>query len=456
MSDPTPTRRAAVRRSGERGSDDGTVSATGPRTRAPPSSTVAVAARSSDDGTPRVLHERGRRRAALGRGVLAGAAGRAALVAGPGAARAIAAYVATSRTRPNGGAGWFRSVGVGSSIWLLGHGGRRRTSAPVMVTLVPLGVTLLALFVCCASARRSGWPTWSAVRRRASARTRWSPSCSRCSPGSPAVDLARRSPGAPLVAAIGLRRRDARASRGADLRALTRPVWIPLPAPSGPAPPAGCSRLPPCVLVAAVVTALWVLAGRATIGDIVRGLGLDAVGGVVLAVAELAYLPNLVVWALAWLAGRGLRRRRGDAVRARRRRRRGAARRADARRAARPRRRGGRRRPGPARPRRRSARSSGCCVHRRLAPQRWWDTALASARLRCRRRRRRAPGRARERRDRPGPAGGGRRAGRCRRAAGRCRGARGCAARGAARATRCCAREIARRRRAAMVRREPS
>ena len=59
------------------------------------------------------------------------------------------------------------------------------------------------------------------------------------------------------------------------------------------------------VLVAALVTTLWVVAGRATIGDVVRGLGLDAVGGVVLAVAELAYLPNLVVWALAWLTGAG-------------------------------------------------------------------------------------------------------------------------------------------------------
>ena len=90
-----------------------------------------------------------------------------------------------------------------------------------------------------------------------------------------------------------------------SLRALTRPVWSRCPAPLRTGAAGGRARVgarscssPRCV------TALWVLAGRATIGDVVRGLGLDAVGGVVLAVAELAYLPNLVVWALAWLDGR--------------------------------------------------------------------------------------------------------------------------------------------------------
>ena len=130
--------------------------------------------------------------------------------------------------------------------------------------------------------------------------------------------------------------------------------------------------------VASLVTALWILAGRATIGDIVRGLGLDAVGGVVLAVAELAYLPNLVVWALAWLTGAGFAVGEGthfapDGVVG------GAL---------------------PAVPMLGALPSSdvvgpatslvplvlvgvgafvGLYIHRRLTPQRWWDTALACA-----------------------------------------------------------------------------
>ena len=68
---------------------------------------------------------------------------------------AVAAYVATSADPSNSGVGWFRSVGVGSALWLLGHGVPAHVG-PVVVTLVPLGVTLVALFVCYASARRSG------------------------------------------------------------------------------------------------------------------------------------------------------------------------------------------------------------------------------------------------------------------------------------------------------------
>ena len=109
-----------------------------------------------------------------------------------------------------------------------------------------------------------------------------------------------------------------------------------------------------------------------------RGLGLDAVGGVVLAVAELAYLPNLVVWALAWLTGAGFAVGEGthfapDGVVG------GAL---------------------PAVPMLGALPSSdvvgpatslvplvlvavgafvGLYVHRRLTPQRWWDSALACA-----------------------------------------------------------------------------
>ncbi len=72
---------------------------------------------------------------------------------------AVAAYVATSADPSNSGVGWFRSVGVGSALFLLGHGVPAQVGA-VVVSLVPLGVTALALFVCYASARRSGLATW--------------------------------------------------------------------------------------------------------------------------------------------------------------------------------------------------------------------------------------------------------------------------------------------------------
>ncbi|WP_235843163.1 cell division protein PerM, partial [Cellulomonas algicola] len=74
---------------------------------------------------------------------------------------AVAAFVATSADPSNAGVAWPQAVGVGAALWLLGHGVPVAV-ASTTVTLVPLGVSLLALFTCYASARRSGVATRSA------------------------------------------------------------------------------------------------------------------------------------------------------------------------------------------------------------------------------------------------------------------------------------------------------
>ena len=176
---------------------------------------------------------------------------------------------------------------------------------PVVVTLVPLGVTLLALFVCYASARRSGLATWSAYAAGVGTYTLVAVLLALVT-GVAGADLARAFVGGATVSAARSRRRAARSPRGADVACAHRGRCGPAARrPLRTGATGGLLASAALVAVAALVTALWVLAGRATIGDVVRGLGLDAVGGVVLAVAELAYLPNLVVWALAWLTGAG-------------------------------------------------------------------------------------------------------------------------------------------------------
>ncbi|MDQ0373037.1 cell division protein PerM [Cellulomonas humilata] len=289
---------------------------------------------------------------------------------------AVAAYVATSADPSNSGVGWFRSVGVGSAMWLLGHGVPAHVG-PVVVSLVPLGVTLLALFVCYASARRSGLATWSAYAAGVGTYTLVAVLLALVT-GVVGIDLARAFVGGATVSAIGLGAGLLARPEAPALRALTRPVWSRCPAPLRTGAAGGLLASAALVTVAALVTALWILAGRATIGDVVRGLGLDAVGGVVLAVAELAYLPNLVVWALAWLTGAGFAVGEGthfapdDVV--------GGA--------------------LPAVPMLGALPSSdvvgpatslvplvlvavgafvGLYVHRRLTPQRWWESALACA-----------------------------------------------------------------------------
>jgi len=59
------------------------------------------------------------------------------------------------------------------------------------------------------------------------------------------------------------------------------------------------------VALGAAVTIVWLVLGRAATDDVVAALGLDPVGGVVLGVAQLAVLPNLVLWAVSWVAGPG-------------------------------------------------------------------------------------------------------------------------------------------------------
>jgi hypothetical protein len=56
---------------------------------------------------------------------------------------------------------------------------------------------------------------------------------------------------------------------------------------------------------AALLVAGWAVAGRATSSDIVTALEPGWTGGIVFAVAQLALLPNLVLWAVAWIAGPG-------------------------------------------------------------------------------------------------------------------------------------------------------
>jgi len=214
---------------------------------------------------------------------------------------AVAAFVATSADPSNADVGWVRAVRVGSALWLAGHGVPMHV-AGVTIGLVPLGVTALALFACYASARRSGSPRWSGFVGGVAAYT-----CAVAlvagvvAPG----DVARALGGALVVSVLGLGGGLLRRPDAPSWREVSRPVWSRLAPAVRCGAAAGLLATALLVLVAAALTLLWIVAGRATIGDVVRGLGVDGIGGVVLAAAELAFLPNLVMWALAWLAGPG-------------------------------------------------------------------------------------------------------------------------------------------------------
>lgn len=215
---------------------------------------------------------------------------------------AIAAYVATSAAPATTGIPWTRAVEVAAGLWLLAHG-VPMTVAP-MVTLVPLGLTALALFGCYASARRSGYATRSAFGAGVGAYLGVVLVVGLAT-GVPLLHLGAGLLGGAVVAALGLGAGLLRRPEAPRFRDVVEPVRSRLPDPVAHGVAAGTTALATLVLLAAVLATLWVVTGRSAVAEVVGSLRLDAVGGVVLAVGELAYAPTLVLWAFAWLTGPG-------------------------------------------------------------------------------------------------------------------------------------------------------
>lgn len=214
----------------------------------------------------------------------------------------LAAFVAASTGTPSDG--WGQSVTVAAGLWLLGHGVPLVASGAT-VTLVPLGITALALFCCFASARRSAHTTLSAWVAGTVTYGVATLGVALIAGTTPVWGLPVALVGGALVGGVGL---------GAGM--LVRPdapfvadlahradAWLPPTVRLGLR--GGLLGVSLLVGVSAIVVGAWVVAGRATSGDIVTGLAPGPVGGVVLAVAQLAVLPNLVLWAAAWLVGPG-------------------------------------------------------------------------------------------------------------------------------------------------------
>ncbi|WP_066582433.1 cell division protein PerM [Cellulomonas timonensis] len=216
---------------------------------------------------------------------------------------AVTAYVVTSADPANSSVAWTRSTEVGAGLWLLGHGVPLGLGGNVL-SLMPLGITCLALFTCYASARRSAEATTTSLVAGISGYTAVTIVITLLMRASIA-DVALAIIGGAAVSATGLATGLARRPEAPRVRDLTRPLWSRVIAPIRTGASAGVLALSSLMAMAAATSVVWVLAGRATVSDIIRVLDLDVVGGGVLAVAELAYLPNLVLWALAWLTGPG-------------------------------------------------------------------------------------------------------------------------------------------------------
>ncbi|MBD8078280.1 DUF6350 family protein [Cellulosimicrobium arenosum] len=216
---------------------------------------------------------------------------------------AVVAFLASS-TQSTSDVGWGRAVTVGAGLWLLGHGVPLAATGTT-ITFVPLGLTALALFCCFACARRSAHTSWRAWGAGAVTYALLTAGVAFLTGATPSWGLVAAALGGLVVGGVGL---------GAGLLAR----------PDAPTVAALASRtdrwLPPAfrlglrggavavgllVVACALLTGAWIVAGRATSGDVVTGLAPGVIGGVVLAVAQLAVLPDLMAWAGAWIVGPG-------------------------------------------------------------------------------------------------------------------------------------------------------
>ncbi|MFC8801727.1 DUF6350 family protein [Promicromonospora sp. NPDC057138] len=223
------------------------------------------------------------------------------------------ATLATPADAPDGAVQVRSAVDVAMGIWLLGHG-VPLTADAVTVSLAPLGIAALALFATYASAKRfattslrawlAGAVTYAvgttAVAAFAGSAPGWSLAVAALAGlvmgglGMALGILVR--PDGPTAAEIG-ERADVLARRvtGVDLVPPTLRLGL----------RAGTVAVALLLGGAALLVAAWALAGRATSSDIITALEPGWTGGIVFAVAQLALLPNLVLWAASWLAGPG-------------------------------------------------------------------------------------------------------------------------------------------------------
>ena len=194
-------------------------------------------------------------------------------------------------------ADWTGAFSVTTQLWLLGHGAPTQV-AGIAITLIPLGLTFLNAAILAAVARRFAARTWGS----------WGLATATYATGVGIVTAITSPDGAAVPSAIVIAALIAGVAvavgiwraHGATFDWLTSiPDWLRVGVRRGSATFA-------LILTAAAVTgAVWAIAGRHAIGDTATALELDTVSAGVLAIAETAYVPTLVVWMMAWLSGQG-------------------------------------------------------------------------------------------------------------------------------------------------------
>ncbi|MDR1798608.1 MAG: DUF6350 family protein, partial [Bifidobacteriaceae bacterium] len=200
---------------------------------------------------------------------------------------------------------WLDAARLGTDLWVVGHFGwttlgEGATSG--VLTMAPLGITLLSLLGCkvlAAVSSARGWPLLApgVVGFAGSAAVLSFLLADAARPSAPAATV-----GAAAVATAGLLWGNAPHGNGKLLGGRIA-AWLKDGiAPEIPAAVKAAKRAVGLMLLGAVLlTAAWVVGGAATFMDLFTQLDPGAMGGVALAGLCLAYTPNLVLWALSYI-----------------------------------------------------------------------------------------------------------------------------------------------------------
>ncbi|XBH22177.1 DUF6350 family protein [Jonesiaceae bacterium BS-20] len=191
---------------------------------------------------------------------------------------------------------------AGLRFWALGHGGQEMVQGSA-ITLIPLGLTIVLILAGSLSVRRTVKPGYDAAGWYAGSYLlivlALSAAVGAVSGGSFLSILVTTLIIAVASLALGLRKRlDAAKFREQLGTQLGRPpVWLRIGVRMGSA------ALALVLLIAGVVLAGWFMLGMDNMAEVLGQWSLDAPSGIAMGAAQLALVPNLLLWAAAWSSG---------------------------------------------------------------------------------------------------------------------------------------------------------
>lgn len=216
---------------------------------------------------------------------------------------AVAVFVATSADPGNESTSWPAAVVTGAGLWLLAHGVPLVTAGSV-VSVIPIGLTALAVLACYASARRTAQRTWSALGAAVGTYVLVTVLVVLLAGFAGVAQL-----GSAVLGGLGVAGLGAGAALLSTADRPDLPQWwgalgrVPTSVRRGAR--AGLAAVAMVVAVASLLVLAWIFMGRSRSMDVVTALDVSGFDAASLALGQSTLVPNVVLWAVSWVAGPG-------------------------------------------------------------------------------------------------------------------------------------------------------